>query len=101
MITITMDDADFVSLLNDRYEFVTEHYGWHCPKCLWDYYTDYCCQCDSYNSNINEIVDNFIVNADWGYFDDYKQEDESDEEFIARVEDDVRYLNKEERVVWF
>lgn len=101
MITITMNDADFVSLLNDRYEHVTTYFGWYCPECLWNYFTDYCCQMNVYDCGINEIVDNFIVNENWGDFDNYKQKDESDEEFIARVENDVRYINKDERIVWF
>ena len=47
------------------------------------------------------VVDNAIINGDWGDFDDYKQKFETDEDFIKRVADNVFYLNKDERIVCF
>lgn len=101
-ITVNMDVEDFINLLDGRKEFVEEHFGWtSMPDCLWEYFTDGFRVVGSVNASINEIVDNAIVNGDYGDFDNYKRDDETDEEFIERVEDEVVYINTEERIVCF
>lgn len=45
------------------------------------------------------VIDNVIVNGSYGDFDDYKDEDESDEEFIAREEGNCYRIFPEERFI--
>lgn len=59
-------------------------------------------ECGISNDNSpNVVVDNVIINGDWGYFDDYKSKDETDDDFVLRNEDKALYLNQEERIVCF
>ena len=74
-IKIEMDIEDYIYLLDNRRNFV--------------------------ENRPDIVVDNAIINGDWGDFDDYKQKFETDEDFIKRVADNVFYLNKDERVVCF
>ena len=101
-IVIEMDIQDYIDLLDNRRNFVENHYNWHIPDCLWEYFC-YCIKDTGvYGNNRPDIVvDNAIINGDWGDFDDYKQKLETDEDFIKRVEHNVFYLNKDERVVCF
>lgn len=47
------------------------------------------------------VVDNIAINGDYGDFDDYKNDDETDEEFIERVEDSCYQIFPDERFVIF
>ena len=59
-------------------------------------------ECGVYgNTNPSYVVDNVIVNGDFGLFDEYKQEHETDDDFISRVEVEAFYINKDERIVCF
>lgn len=76
--------------------------NWHIPDCLWDYFCELIRECGISNDNSpNVVVDNVIINGDWGYFDDYKSKDETDDDFVLRNEDKALYLNQEERIVCF
>ena len=101
-IVIEMDIEDYIDLLDNRRNFVENHYNWHIPDCLWEYFCDYIKDTGVYGNNRPDIVvDNAIINGDWGDFDNYKQKFETDEDFIKRVEHNVFYINKDERVVCF
>ena len=101
-IVIEMDIEDYIDLLDNRRNFVENHYNWHIPDCLWEYFCDCIKDTGVYGNNRPDIVvDNAIINGDWGDFDDYKQKFETDEDFIKRVEHNVFYINKDERVVCF
>lgn len=101
-IKIEMDIEDYIYLLDNRRNFVENHYNWHIPDCLWEYFCECIKDTGVYGNNRPDIVvDNAIINGDWGDFDDYKQKFETDEDFIKRVEDNVFYINKDERVVCF
>ena len=101
-IKIEMDIEDYIYLLDNRRNFVENHYNWHIPDCLWEYLCDSIKEIGVYGDNRPDIVvDNAIINGDWGDFDDYKQKFETDDDFIKRVADNVFYLNKDERVVCF
>ncbi len=101
-IKIEMDIEDYIYLLDNRRNFVENRYNWHIPDCLWEYFCDCIKEIGVYGDNRPDIVvDNAIINGDWGDFDDYKQKFETDEDFIKRVADNVFYLNKDERVVCF
>ena len=45
------------------------------------------------------VIDNVIVNGSYGRFDDYKDKDETDEEFIAREENNCYRIFPEERFI--
>lgn len=102
MTKIEIDAEDYIELLNNRRDFVQEHYHWNIPDCLWDYFCEVIRECGvGNNANPSFIVDNAIVNGDFGSFDDYKDKEETDEDFINRVEDRVFYINPDERIVCF
>ena len=102
VLKIELDITDYINLLDERRNFVAEHYNWQIPDCLWEYFCEIVEECGVYgNTNPSYVVDNVIVNGDFGSFDDYKQYGESDKDFIARVKDEVFYINKEERIVCF
>lgn len=102
VLKIELDITDYISLLDERRNFVVEHYGWQIPDCLWECFCELVEECGVYgNTNPSYIVDNVIVNGDFGSFDDYKQYGEIDKDFIARVKDEAFYINKDERIVCF
>lgn len=45
------------------------------------------------------VIDNVLVNGSYGDFDDYKDENETDEEFIEREEDNCYRIFPEERFI--
>lgn len=101
-VKIEIDINDYIALLNDRRDFVEAHYNWKIPNCLWDYFCDMIEICGiSGNTNPSYVVDNAIINGDYGDFDNYKHPYETDDDFIRRVTDDAFYINREERVVCF
>ena len=101
-LKVEIDINDYIVLLNDRRNFVAEHYNWKIPDCLWEYFCEVIEECGIYgNTNPSYVVDNAIINGDYGDFDDYKQDCETDEDFISRVADEVFYINKKERIVCF
>ena len=102
IIKIELDVEDYIDLLDQRRNLVEEHYNWHIPDCLWDYFCELIRECGISNDNRPDVVvDNVIINGDWGYFDDYKSKDETDDDFVLRNEDRALYLNQEERIVCF
>lgn len=101
-IKIEIDIDDYIDLLDRRRNFVEDHYKWHIPDCLWEYFCNCIKEIGVYGDNRPDIVvDNAIINGDWGYFDDYKHKFETEEDFIKRVEDNVLYINKDEKIVCF
>ena len=101
-LKIEIDINDYINLLDERRNFVSEHYGWQIPDCLWEYFCEIVEECGVYgNTNPSYVVDNVIVNGDFGLFDEYKQEHETDDDFISRVEAEAFYINKDERIVCF
>ena len=126
-IEILMDD--YISMLEDRKEFVEEKFGWRVmPDCVWNYLVQLIEDCGigkPEHASPSYVVDNAVVNGDWGDFDEYKhtkkvcvecdadfddycpdcdceeseEREETDEEFIERVEDDVMAIFPDERIV--
>jgi hypothetical protein len=43
------------------------------------------------DKTVMEIVDNFLVNGDYNYIDEYKDENETDEDFLERKQDEILY----------
>lgn len=101
-LKIEIDIDDYINILNERRNFIAEHYNWRIPDCLWNYFCEIIEECGVYgNTNPSYVVDNAVINGDFGSFDEYKQDDETDEEFISRISDDAFYINKDERIVCF
>lgn len=101
MQTVEIDVDYYIELLENRREFCKQRLGWDCPDCVWD-----CLVQSIKDSGISKdyshpkyVVDNLLINADYGDFDSYKKENETDEEFIKRVEDDVMAIFPDERIV--
>jgi len=101
-LRIEIDVDTYLDMLNQRRSFIAEHYNWRIPDCLWEYFCEIVEECGIYgNTNPSYVVDNAVVNGDFGSFDEYKDAEETDEDFIQRVEDDVFYINMDERIVCF
>jgi len=104
MKTIQIDIETYIDMLNDRKSFVEEAFGWtkmqDFPK-VWEYVLNTVKYdgVSAENSNPKCFVDNIIVNGDYGSFDDYKEKNETDEDF--RVEERTIFIDKEERSVVF
>jgi hypothetical protein len=100
---IEIDVEDYIDLLKARRDFVVEKYGWReMPECLWDYFTEIIRECGiGGDTSPSNIMDNAIVNGDWGDFDDYMQKDETDEDFVRRVENETMFIDENERIVCF
>jgi len=101
---IEIDVENYIELLENRKEHVTSVFNWgDMPQCLWDYFMDTIRECgiNPANSSPKYVVDNAIINGDWGEFDEYKEQNETDDEFVERLKDKVFYINLDEKVVCF
>lgn len=85
--------------LDARAGFVKEAWG-EIPDLVWDELME---NVDEQLGFINyspmAVIDNVLVNGSYGDFDDFKDEDETDEEFIAREEDNCYRIFPEERFI--
>lgn len=104
-MTVEIDMDIYLDLLDNRRKFCEEKYDWTCPNCVWDYVVDLIEQCgiDKRFSDPKYVVDNLIVNGDYGSIDNYKDEDETDEQYIERVKDNLDFIEyfPEDRIVLF
>lgn len=89
----------YLQALSRRAAFVKDWWG-EIPDLVWNELEDNVKQKLGFiNYDPMTVIDNVIVNGDYGDFDNYKQEDETDEDFVARVEDEVYRIFPEERFV--
>jgi hypothetical protein len=103
-MTIEMDVEDYIELLEARRQYVESNYGWNkMPDCLWNYLMETIRECGiaKEHSAPKDFVDNAIVNGDYGSFDEYKNTNETDDEFYQRIYASASYINREERIVCF
>ncbi|MCD7779994.1 MAG: hypothetical protein LUH05_04910 [Candidatus Gastranaerophilales bacterium] len=101
-ITITLALDCYINMLELRREKIEKNFNWSIPNFVWDYFIASIEDYGLYgNADPMYIVDNIAVNGDYGDFDMYKRKNESDEAFIKRVQDDVLYINPENREVIF
>jgi hypothetical protein len=104
VLTLQMNAVDYINLLERRRKEVVEWYGWkNIPDCLWDYFMEDIETNGFYgNAGVHQVVDNAIVNGNYGDFDSYKKKKETDKQFIKRMKkEDVYYINEDERIVCF
>lgn len=93
-------DDEYEEMLNQRREEIAQFFGWTIPDLVWDEYIDLCHDCGFNKSETPMVVvDNIAVNGDYGDFDDYKKDGESDEDFIDRAEGEALRVFPEERFV--
>ena len=99
---IEVDIETYVDLLNQRRKEVRKSFDWTVPNVLWDWFIETIRENGiSGETDPMIVVDNAIVNGDWGEFDNYKNDKETDDEFVARVEEDALFIDKNERLVCF
>lgn len=105
MKTIEIDVDVYIDLLNERRTYCEVHFGWNCPDCVWDYVMDLIKEIGvpPEGSDPKYIVDNLIVNGDYGDIDNYKDENETDEQYVERMlkEEEIIEYFPEERIVLF
>lgn len=101
-VEITMDT--WLSLLENRRGLISPR-GWTIPDCVWDYAVECLKDCgpspDPAKNDPSYLVDNIAVNSEFHDFDECKLPDESDEDFIARVERNAMAIFPEERIVLY
>jgi hypothetical protein len=89
----------YLQALSRRAAFVKDWWG-EMPDLVWNELENNVKeQLGFINYDPMSVIDNVIVNGDYGDFDNYKQKDETDEDFVARVEDEVYRIFPEERFV--
>jgi len=105
MTAIKIDVEDYFDLLKDREDFVVKNWGWRkVPDALWDYIKVFLEEAytEEPAPHPDSLIDNIIVNGDWGSFDDYRRGDENDEEMEERLsEDGAFYIDRENDLVIF
>ena len=96
-----MEPDLFKQALEARENYVVSNYEWaSIPEQVWEELYELCDE-KAIQGTPGTIIDNVIINGDYGDFDDYKEEGESDEDFISRVEDSVWRIFPEDRFVIF
>ncbi len=89
----------YKSALDARAGWVKESWG-EVPDLVWDELMEIIDeQLGFINYNPMAVIDNVLVNGSYGDFDDFKDEEESDEDFIAREEDNCYRIFPEERFI--
>ena len=93
----------YIELLERRREEVLKNFEWSIPDVLWDWLMDGFRECAGAFEQKDPmiVVDNAIVNGDWGDFDNYKHDKETDAAFVRRVKNDALFIDKKERLVCF
>ena len=73
------------------------------PDVLWDWFIYLIKENGIHPANSDPVivVDNAIVNGDWGDFDNYKNDKETDAAFVRRVKNKALFIDKNERLVCF
>lgn len=69
---------DFKDLLEERRNTFTE-YRADCPDKVFDYFLEIICECGNGGRTPMDLIDNFLVNVDWGEIGNYLDTDEIEE----------------------
>ena len=91
----------YIDALKARYAYVKDQFG-EMPPLVWDE-MEYAAENGYFGDDIHPsyVIDNILVNGDYGSYDDYKHPGETDEEFEERVEDECYNIFPEDRFVIF
>lgn len=91
----------YVEALHRRESFVVNNFEWaSIPDLVWGELEENVEEQLGFISyNPMAVIDNVIINGSYGDFDDFKEEEESDEEFISREEDSCYRIFPEERFI--
>lgn len=97
-LKIEIDIDTYIDMLEERKNNVEQWFGWTIPDIVWKYFLELLQEgCIPFNSDPHNVIDNLAVNGDYGNFDEYKEENETDEDFIERVQDEVLAIFPEQR----
>lgn len=78
-ITIEMDVVDYIDLLDQRRAEVEKNFGWTIPDGVYDYFCEMLedgCGINPDNANPRYVIDNMVVNGDYGPIENYGLLDE-------------------------
>lgn len=91
----------YIEALHAREDFVVRNFEWaSIPDLVWEELEENVReQLGFISNNPMAVIDNVIVNGSYGDFNDFKDDDETDEEFIAREEDNCYRIYPEERFI--
>lgn len=91
----------YIDCLYKRERFVVDNFGWaSIPGLVWEELEETVTDKLGFINYAPEaVIDNVIVNGSYGDFDEFKDEDETDEEFIEREEDNCFRIYPEERFI--
>ena len=103
--TVEITMGTWISLLEERREEIRPR-GWTIPDCVWNYVVGLFEECgapgDPEICAPDFFVDNLAINSSFGTFDDYRKPGESDEELIARMEEeDATAIFPEEKIIYY
>lgn len=104
-VYLKIDTQSWIDMLDDRRN---EWLGGSCrqvPDCVWNYTIELLKECGGLaNPEFNDpkyIVDHLVVNGKWQDFDERKNDGETDDDFIHRIENEAIAVFPEERIVFF
>ena len=101
MKTIEISMDAYIEALELRKDYIEKFYNWVIPDCIWDYAKEIIKKTgiNSEHSEPSYVVDNIAINGDYGSFDDYKEKNESDKDFIDRIKNEAIAIFEEERYI--
>lgn len=101
LIKTTITQGDIITLFEARYLYWERVEGTaNLPLSLFVPMVESVLECGLYDS-VNTIYDNVLFNVRWGEFDEFKEDDETDDEFIERAYDNGALIVEDERLVLF
>ena len=104
MKTIEIDMDVYIELLCERKSYVESRFGWtkleRFPS-LWEFYLNMIRQCgvSSKNASPSFLIDNLIVNGDYGSFDEYRRRGESNRGLADRLEKCALFVDRKNKCV--
>ena len=92
----TIDTDDFINMVQARIENYWK-YNIEDYEPAWTVLCDYIREYGTGGHSVMYIADNFIVNGSYGYFDEFKDKGQSDEDFIAWLDDNAIWYDTDKR----
>jgi hypothetical protein len=98
---IEIDLEDFIQLLEQRRMHVNRVYNWEDQPEVWDWFIQKLREDKLHLETTNPmyIVDNLFVNGNYGPFDDFKNKNESDKEFMQREKENALAVLPKEKII--
>jgi hypothetical protein len=104
MNTIQIPTEIYIDMLNDRKSLLERDFGLTKMQdfpAIWEYVLDRVRAegVSSDHTDPRNLIANIIVNGDYGSFDSYKYNGETDEDFIYRMNSKVLFIDTNERSI--